>query len=177
MIIVKPYPHPDDWMKEDPNFPLQEMSLTRDEVRDKLTRYDGTIFTHLLKLFYFRDFDEYFQNWSAAVFKSAFRVHKIKKANGKDKNPSPEEIYEWMWGGSEDSFDSWHGGFIKDANYKGNPEYKDLSYIYAGGNEKSAGSFVKDYHLWLARELSKKGRVSLTDVQNEIKLLFRKYPA
>jgi hypothetical protein len=176
MIFAKPYPHPDDWMKEDPSVPLQEMSFTRDEVRNQLTRYDGTIFTHLLKLFYFREFEDYFHNWSTAVFKSAFRVHKVKKANGKDKYPSPEEIYEWMWGGSEDVFGAWHDGFLKDANYKANPEYQYLPYIHAGGDETGAGEFIKAYHLWLARKLSKNGKVSLPDVQDEIKLLFRRYP-
>jgi hypothetical protein len=84
-------------------------------------------------------------------------------------------IYDWMWGNNEDVFNSWHDGFIKDANYKANPEYSYLPYINARGDEKGAGNFVKDYHLWLARELSKNGKVSLSDVQDEIKLLFKKY--
>jgi hypothetical protein len=177
MPFVKPYPHPDDWMKEDPDAPLQEMAFPPDKVEQRLTRFDGTIFTHLLKLFYFRDFTDYFHNWTTAVFKSAFRVDKLSSPPRlKNKLPPAQMIYDWMWGNNEDVFDSWHDGVIKDANYKANPEYTYLSYINAGGDEKGAGNFVKDYHLWLARELSKKGRVSLKDVQDEIRLLFRKYP-
>jgi hypothetical protein len=175
MEFAKPYPHPDDWMKEDPSIPLQETSLTKDEVWNKLTRYDGTIFTNLLNLFYFREFEDYFQDWSAAVFKSAFRVHKIKKSNGKDRNPSSREIYYWMWGGAEDSFDSWHEGFLENANSERNEEYQDLPYIPSKGNERNAGNFMKGYYHWLAKKLSKNREVSLKDVQDEIKLLFKKY--
>jgi hypothetical protein len=85
MIIVKSYPHPDDWQKADPSLPLHEMAYPEDKVEQKLTQFAGTIFTHLLKLFYFRDFSAYFNNWSSAVFKSAFSVHKIKRNRGKDR--------------------------------------------------------------------------------------------
>jgi hypothetical protein len=176
MILVKPYPHPDDWMKEDPSLPLQEMSLAKDEVMRKLTRYDDTIFTHLLKLFYFRDFPQYFNNWSIAVFKSAFRVHKIKNPKGKDKLPDVEDIYYWMWGGAEDSFDAHHRGMLRNFNNKGDEEYRDLPYVHAGGNEEQAGLFIKNYHLWLAKQLASKGEVSKDDVQDKIKELLKKHP-
>jgi hypothetical protein len=178
MVLVKPYPHPDDWMKEGPDAPLQEMASSPDKVEQKLTQFHGTILTHLLKLFYFRDFTDYFQSWTTAVFKSAFYVSKLSSPPRlKNKLPPAQMIYDWMWGDPwDDVFDNLHDGFIKDANYKTNPEYQDLPYIHAGGNEKNAGSFIKYYHLWLAKELSKNGRVSLSDVQDEIKLLFRKYP-
>jgi hypothetical protein len=153
------------------------MSFPSKKVWLELTRYNGTIFTHLLKLFYFREYKEYFQNWSNAVFKSAFQVHKIKAPKGKkDKRPDAEDIYYWMWGGAEDVFDSHHEGFVRGANIKSDPDYKDLPYIHAGGNEKNAGEFIKAYHLWLAKELSAKDKIDLPDVQAEIKLLFKKYP-
>jgi hypothetical protein len=176
MILVKPYPHPDDWQKEDPALPLQEMSYSKDKVWQLLTRYDNTIFTHLLKLFYFRDFPQYFNNWSIAIFKSAFRVHKIKNPKGKDKLPNAEDIYYWMWGGAEDSFKEHHSGILHDFNNKSDPEYSDLPYIHAGGDPLGASSFIKDYHLWLARQLSLKGEVSKVDVQDKIKELLRKHP-
>jgi hypothetical protein len=56
------------------------------------------------------------------------------------------------------------------------PGYKYLPYVHAGGNEKNAGEFIKEYHLWLAKELSVKERIFLPDVQDEIKLLLKKYP-
>jgi hypothetical protein len=177
MIFVKPYPHPDDWMKEDPSIPLQEMASSPEKIEADLIKYGGTLLEHLLKLFYFREFEEYFNNWSTAVFKSAFRVPKLNSPPRlKNKLPPAEMVYKWMWEDWEDSFDTQHSGFINDANYKTNPEYKYLPYIHAGGDEVGAGQFVKDYHIWLARQLSKKGRISLTDVQDEIKLLFKKYP-
>jgi hypothetical protein len=177
MIIVKPYPHPDDWQKADPSLPLHEMSLPKDKVERSLTRYREVILTHLLKLFYFRDFSMYFNNWSSTVFKCAYFVHKIKKSHGKDKWPSAQDIYYWMWNDPwEDMFDTMHRGILKDFNNKSDPEYQDLPYIHAGGDEYGAGLFIKDYHLWLARKLSAQGNVSKDDVQDKIKELFKKYP-
>jgi hypothetical protein len=177
MVFVKPYPHPDDWMKEDSSAPLQEMAYPPEKIESDLTKYGGTIFEHLLKLFYFREYEEYFQNWTTAVFKSAFRVPKLSSPPRlKNKLPTATMIYKWMWEGWEDSFDNQHSGFLRDVNNKSNHEYQYLPYIHAGGDEKGAGQFVKDYHLWLAGKLSKDGKVDLADVRDEIKLLFKKYP-
>jgi hypothetical protein len=41
---------------------------------------------------------------------------------------------------------------------------------------KNAGEFVKAYYIWLAKQLSKEGKVSKDDVHDEIKDLLRKYP-
>jgi hypothetical protein len=176
MAISKPYPHPDDWQKVDTSLPLHEMAFSKDKVERELTCYHGAIFTHLLKLFYFRDFSRYFNNWSSTVFKCAFQVSKIKKKNGKDKYPDAEDIYYWMWGGREDAFGDHHRGMLKDFNNKSDPEYQDLPYVHAGGDEYGAGLFIKDYHLWLARKLSANGKVTKNDVQDKIKELFKKYP-
>jgi hypothetical protein len=176
MTFVKPYPHPDDWMKEDPEN-LQEMASSPEKAEKILTQYNGTTLEHLLKLFYFRTFSDYFHNWANAVYKSAYYVPKLNSPPRlKNKLPPVEMIYEWMWSVWDGSFENYHNGFLKDVNDKSNPDYQYLPYIHEGGDIQGAEGFAKDYHLWLARELSKKGRVSLTDVQNEIKLLFRKYP-
>jgi hypothetical protein len=177
MILVKPYPHPDDWQKEDPSVSLQEMAYPKDKVWQLLTRYEDTTFTHLLKLFYFRDFPEYFNNWSIAVYKSAFFVHKIKKAHGKDKWPDAEDIYDWLWKSPwEDMFDTMHSGILKDFNDKSDPEYQNLPYVHSGGDEEGAREFMKNYYIWLARQLSKNGKVTKDDVQDKIKELLRKHP-
>jgi hypothetical protein len=80
-----------------------------------------------------------------------------------------------MWGGCEDSFDSHHKGMLDTFNSKSNEEYCDLPYVHAGGNERVAGAFIKDYHLWLARQLPSNGRVSIDEVQDEINKLLKKY--
>jgi hypothetical protein len=177
MIIVKPYPHPDDWMKEDPNTPLQEMASSPEKIYKDLTQYGGALVEHLFKLFYFREFVEYFNNWSNSVYKCAFRVSKLSSPPRlKNKLPPAEMIYEWMWGRWEDTIDIQHAGFLKNVNNKSNPEYQHLPYIPAGGDEKGAGDFIKDYHIWLARKLSKNGRADIDDVRDEIKALLKKYP-
>ena len=81
-----------------------------------------------------------------------------------------------MGGGAEDSFKEHHSGILHDFNNKSDPEYSGLPYVHAGGDPLGAGLFIKNYHLWLARQLSKNGEVTKDDVQNEIKELLRKYP-
>jgi len=170
-----PYPHPDDWMYVNTEEQLQEMSLGRKDVERKLNQYISVILTHLLKLFYFRNNKDDFNGWTSSIFKCAFSVHKIKNPVGRDKLPDAQTIYNWMWGNSEDSFSDWHKSYLKDFNNKGDPEYRDLPYIHNGGDEGMAGEFIKAYHIWLAKQLSTKGKVSKDEVQDEIKDLLKKY--
>jgi hypothetical protein len=179
MIIVKPRSslHPDDWQYENPDVPLQEMAYPRKKVEFDLTKFEETMFTHLLKIFYYRDFEQYLRGWIVTVFKCAFRMHKVKAPKGKkDYFLSAEDIYELLWGGRIDVFLSHHDGTIKDFNYKANPEYAYLPYVHAGGDVEGAEQFMKAYYIWLARNLSKNGKVTLADVQYEIETLLRKYP-
>jgi hypothetical protein len=176
MIIVKPYPHPDDWQKAAPES-LKEMSSSPEKAENILTQYNGTTLEHLLKLFYFRDFLDYFHNWTNAVYKSAYFVPKLNSPPRlKNKLPPADMIYEWMWSVWEGSFENYHYGFLKDANDKSNPSYQYLPYIHKGGDVQAAEEFAKDYHVWLARELSKRGRIALSDTKAEIQILFKKYP-
>jgi hypothetical protein len=62
-----------------------------------------------------------------------------------------------MWGRWEKLLDTEHTGFLRDVNDKSNPSYQYLSYTHVGGNEENVG--IKNYHLWLARNLSKKGLI------------------
>jgi hypothetical protein len=176
MIIFKPATDPDDWKADDSSRDLSEMSTSKNNVYLRLVQYHGSFESHLLKLFYFRDFDIYFDEWSNTVYKAAFDVPKIKKAHGKDQFPSTEQIVEWMWNETADVFDNTHASFVRAVNNKGNRAYQQLPYIHQGGDEQQAANFIKAYIFWLAKRLSKEGRVSLDDVRDEIKLLFKKYP-
>jgi hypothetical protein len=179
MIIVKPCPcpHPDDWMNADPSAPLQEMASPPDKVWKHLTQYGAALVEHLFKLFYFREFNEYYGKWTESVYKCAFQVPKLSSPpKYKNKLPPAEMIYEWMWGRWEDQLDIQHSIILDKINDKSYSGFKYLPYVYAGGNPENACAFVKNYHLWLAGRLSKDGKVSLDDVRTEIKLLLKKYP-
>jgi hypothetical protein len=179
MIIARPHahPHPDDWQYEDPNARLREMSFPRKEVENQLSRWVDTLHTHLLKIFYYRDDTRNMRGWIVTVYKCAFRTAKVKAPKGKkDYILSAEDIYELLWGGWNDTFAGFHRGTLEDFNCKSNYEYADLPYIHAGGNERSAHDFFRDYFVWLARQLSEKGKVNLDDVRSKIEALLRKYP-
>jgi hypothetical protein len=176
MIIVKPL-HPDGWMHENPEAVLQEMAFPRKKVEDHLVRYSGALFTHLLKIFYFRNNHHDLRGWVVTVHKCVFSLPKVKAPKGKkDYRLSTESIYELLWGEWNDDFPAIHTGMLKDFNYKDNPEYANLPYIYAGGDVNRAEGFLKDYYIWLAKNLSAKEKIILSEVQDEIKGLLRKYP-
>lgn len=174
MIVIKPA-HPDAWMDYDKLPLLNEMSLPRKEIERMLLQNYEVRYTHLLKLFYFRHNVRDFNGWSTSVWKVIISLPKIKNPIGKDKLPDAQFIYEWLWGNLEDSFSNWHRVTLRGFNTKSDPEYKDLPYIHAGGDEETAAEFVKAYHIWLAKQLSKDGKVEKTDVQDEIKELLKKY--
>jgi hypothetical protein len=171
MIIIRQpnFKHP----PEDTAF--QEMAYPLDKVLDKLLAKEDVVFDHLLKLFYFRDFSDYFNNWTSSVAKMD-RVYKVNKGKGKDCYPDAQIILDWLWNKRTDCFESHHDGMIKNFNYKSNPEYSKLPYIHSGGDAESAAKFMGDYYLWLAKKLSQNGRITVAEVQEEIKRLFRKYP-
>jgi len=171
--------HPDDWMRINESLiqSLTEMSVSREDMKKILYVYHyNPRFWHLLKLFYFRDNQRDFNGWTTSVWKGLASIPKLKNPNGKDKLPDAQFIYNWVWGNFEDSFEDWHEGALKDFNDKSNPEFRDLLYIHARGDADTAGAFVKEYHLWLAKKLAKQGWVTKADVQSEIEELLRKYP-
>jgi hypothetical protein len=171
------YPHPDDWMYEDTESPLQEMSRPLKFVQDDLRKYEGAMFTHLLKIFYFRDDTRYLRGWIITVHKCVFQTFKVKAPKGKkDYRLSTEDIYEILWGSRVDVFPEHHDGMLKDFNTKSNPEYSDLPYIHKGGNVEQAEAFLKGYYIWLAKNLSTKERITFDDVKDEIMTLLKKYP-
>jgi hypothetical protein len=172
MIFIKP-DHPDDWMNIDPETVLQEMAGTPDDIKRVLTQYQGALFEHLLKVFYFRNQDRDLKGWMASIFKCAFRVPRQKSDK---KFPSREKIYEILWGIWYDSFPEHHSGWVKDFNDKSNPNYSMLPYIHKGGNEKNAYKFVRQYFLWLSLNLSLTGKVTNEEVSAELQELLRKHP-
>jgi len=171
--MINPH-HPDDWMKitEELASVLNEMSVTRSRLEAVLGQYHFVIYWHLLKLFYFRNnTQQYFNNWCTSVWKGLASIPTLKKAYGKDKLPGAQFIYDKAWGDYSDSFERWHKSTLDDFNDKSNPEFRDLPYIHAGGDCETAELFVKDYYIWLAKELEKKGKISLSEVRDKIKEL------
>jgi hypothetical protein len=164
MIIVKP-------LEAENTNHLQEMAKTRDEISRTLNMYESARFVHLLKIFYFRECTHYLRGWMNTVYKSSFSVQKWKPTK---KYPNAQMIFDIIWGDSEDSFTDHHTGLVADFNYKGNPDYTDLPYIK--GNERSALAFIRDYFLWLSRQLAKDGKVTFPEVIDALNNALRKYP-
>jgi hypothetical protein len=155
--------------------PIQEMAYSASTVEQKLTANEDIVFVHLLKIFYFQDFPQYFNGWASSVAKM-WRVYKIKKNTSKDIYPSAQTILDWIWNNQTDSFEDHHDAVLKNFNNKSLDDYAKLPYVHAGGDVTTAAKFMQDYYYWLAKELSSKGKISVGEVQDRLKELLRKYP-
>jgi hypothetical protein len=150
---------------------LQEMARTRDDISRALNLYESARFVHLLKIFYFREKTQYLRGWMNTVYKSSYSVPKWKPTN---KYPDAQMIFDIIWGDYEDCFHDHHAGLVKTFNDKSNPDYADLPYVHA--DEQGALSFIRDYFLWLVRQLSKKGIVTPSEVIYALNRSLKKHP-
>ena len=171
-------PHPDDWKYENPDESLQEMSQPRKEVERQLTKYEDSLFTHLLKIFYYREFEQYLRGLIVTVHKCAFKLPKVKATKGKKDYRLPRlDIYELLWNGDYgDCFQPMHDGTLKDFNCKSHPDYAYLPYVHKGGDIDNAESFMKAYYNWVAKNLAVKDIITYNDVKDEVEELLNKYP-
>jgi hypothetical protein len=173
VIILK-----DNLTQTDVQFPepkiLNEMAYPSKQLEDKLMQGENISIEHLLKIYYFRD-SKYFNGWASSVYHAMMRTY--KDSSNHNKFPNAENIFDWIWGKQEDCFkDVTHPIWLKAFNDKSDQQYQGLPYIHAGGDPEGAMKFIHDYYIWLAKELSKSGKVDLPDVKSILQRLLRKYP-
>ena len=160
--------HPDDF---DNAFPMTEMAYSKKEIFQILFQLNDARITHLLKLFYFPTFTDYTAGWIITVYKTTSRIYRDKATN---KLPTEEFIYNTIWGGQDDVFSAHLKGIVKDFNDKLDPDYKYLPVIF-NKNEAKVRKYMTEYFKWLSKQLSKNGKVTLSEVSSVITQLLNKY--
>lgn len=143
---------------------IKSMAVPWREIKEDLKGYIPVMFEHLVKLYYYHDFDEYLWNWCDSVKKGFEAVPKVK---GKNKFPAEGQIYNFIWDErfSQDP-DPYHKSYAQEINFK----YKDVPKIpienldYKGFNE-----FLKAYLKLAAKLISENGSVNAADVLNFVK--------
>ena len=115
---------------------------------------------HLIKLYHYKDFPIYFNNWISSCIKG---IDKIPTLSGSHKLPSYEKLYESSWVDLEEVFDSFYEKTIKKINSK----YTEVPPIK---NKDSDGvkKFVKNFTKRTSKLLAEKGGVTLEDAYDII---------
>jgi len=159
-------------VKEFESMTLREMAEPLKKIQRKLSFGEDTRDAHLFKLYFFREFTDYINGWARTVHKLAIRVNKDVKTN---RFPRENELYHALFEREEDSFRDHIPAFVSMFNDKRDPEYASLPVIKSY-DKNEVFLFFKNYYAWLSIEFSKKGSVTLDEVENELVKLFKEYP-
>ena len=153
---------------------LLEMSKPAKDIKKDILAGEKILFLHLLKLFYFRDNNRDFAGWVITCTGIVTDLKKVKKAKGKDKPFSSQEIFNIFWDERSKKFSTDHKKCIIEFNNKANPSYKYLPSVKA--NEEKARLFIKDFYKWLSDNFARINKdIKATDAGNVIKMLWKKY--
>lgn len=144
---------------------LCEMAYDRKKIMHDLEANEQYRVDHLIKLFLFREDSNNTSHWISEVYRACYKTSKWSKNN---KYLSLSDIEQVLWYGWEDCYYDRIDKIIKNVCIK---EDKDIP-VY---NKETLYSFLEDYHLWLAQELSNTGYVDIDECKQFIKILLDKY--
>lgn len=152
---------------------FRELARKRSEVLGDIRNHRIVLVEHLLKLYYYRDFTGCLDGWIDEVKAFLGDVSKIKTMKGKDRFPTPTEIYDEAWGDDLDNISNRHDMYISDF-----PRKKDKysGFLPRVKKDPSAEEFCDDYIKWVSEILSHRGVVTKEEVESKIEKLWEKYP-
>lgn len=139
------------------------------ELRIHLDGASYVVVEHLMKIFYFRNYEYYIRGWIVTCYKYFTKVP-ICKAN--NRPPKKEVMYECLFGNKEDAFEGWHNATVKNFNY----EMEHLPKIKRICSDE-VYNFCQDYMVWVSYMLCEK-QEEVTEVSAYLAIqdLLEKYP-
>lgn len=151
---------------------IVSMSLPWKKISAKLYSELYNMKMHLAKLYYWRDYPEYFRGWKTTCRKG---FEKVPKCAHNTKYPEYDKLYELLWEAMEDIFDDTHDTIIKDINYeKQFTEERELPDVTV--KDPNFEYFCKDYITELCKKVSEKGGIDSEENSDLIDSLLEKYP-
>lgn len=136
---------------------LLEMSKPIQDVKQLLHDSEEQRILNLMQIFIIRG--NTINHWINELYGCCNRTYKLKSNNRFLGKKSLENILWFEW---EDCFYNWLPGYLfLVAKKEGKTELPEF-------DEERLYQFMKDYHLWLAEQLSAKGQVSLKEVKDKI---------
>ena len=117
---------------------FREFSRKRSEVFSDIRNHRTVLVEHILKLYYYRDFVECLDGWIEEVQAFLGEVSKIKTVHGKDRFPTPEEIYKEAWANDLDNIDNRHNRYISDFSKYGMNDFVRFETVWLCYYEQNA---------------------------------------
>lgn len=145
---------------------IVEFAKNKRVIELNLMSKSDEIINHLLKYYYWHD-SEYAKHWCIEIHAGCSKVYKMKSNN---KYPSPDFLYNCLYGDSEDIMDNIIELFWDMAK----DEYPDYK-VYEPVFTDKLKTFMREYFWWLSSRLSQNGSVKQSEVIQELSLLYNDY--
>ena len=152
-------------MKGEIEMKLYEMANSWKNIRNQLESHLYVMFEHLVKVYYYHDYEEYLQGWIASIRKGFEHVKKLSNTN---LYPTEEQLFQFIWNEWLDGdVDVIHKEIVDDLNayYNEVPLIEKIDY---DGFHK----FAIEYCRYLSSIVSEKGGISMKDVFDFIEKYF-----
>ena len=136
---------------------IYEMANSWKNIRNQLEDHLYVMFEHLVKVYYYHDYEEYLQGWISSIRKGFEHVKKLSNTN---TYPTEEQIFQFIWNEWLDGdIDILHDEIVKDLNkfYKDVPPIENI-------NHRGFNEFALSYCHLLAEMVSENGGISMNDV-------------
>lgn len=139
---------------------LQEMSKEWPVIESHLLDTLPIRWEHLIKMYYYKDFQEYHSGWVDSCKKGLEKIDTLKKTH---KYPSFEKLYNSLWEEEKDTLKDFHDNNVETLN-------KDYDKVPTIAEMDFAGiqDFIQKFTEWSCRQLSKKGGITKDATKNEI---------
>lgn len=134
------------------------------DVKDTLRNTEDQRIENLVMIFLWRD-TTIVNHWCSELYSVCHKVPKFKSNN---KYPKYNFILQHIWLTWEDCYYDRLRCYISDVERKENRKTPKF-------NKESLYNFMKDYHEWLAKQLSTKGDVTFSEVKDKINKLLDRY--
>lgn len=152
---------------------LNEMADDLPKIENHLRNSEEQRIQNLLQIFVWRNTST-INHWCDELYAIC---HDVSRTKNKNKYPKEKFILQNIWYCWEDCYNDRLNNYVDDVEQKENKNKKENEYVKVPNfSSINLYNFMKDYHLWLAANLSNKGMVGRLDVRSKVKELLNKYP-
>ena len=140
---------------------LREMANSWKDIKKDLESHLFVMFEHLVKVYYYHDYEGYLQGWIASIRKG---FEHIKKLSNTNKYPTKDQLFSLIWNEWLDGeIDNLHKSIVKDLNrfYDEVPQISDIDY-------EGFRNFAINYCKYLSEIVSENGGIDMSDIYDYI---------
>lgn len=142
----------------------RELADKRKDIKISLRNSENQRRENLIQIFIWRNTTT-IEHWCDELYAACSEINLFKSNK---KYPSAKFILQEIWLCWEDTYYDKINKWVKDVERK--EDIKALNF-----SKENLYNFIKDYHIWLSENLSNRGFIELSNVEEKIKSLLNKY--